>query len=140
MNLLFQWREGATRLAVGVVLALNVSCALAFILQPGLYVHGFELSGVPGQVAVRGMGILFLMWNVPYAWLLVQPRLDRSLFAIVLIQQSLGVVGETWMYLMLPGDHAALRATGLRFILFDAGGLVVMLAGFLLYFQPLRQE
>jgi hypothetical protein len=79
---------------------------------------------------VRGFGILFLMWNVPYLPVILSPQ-QRVLFTVILIQQALGVIGETWLYLTLPAGHDALRATGLRFIIFDAGGLLLMAAAWL---------
>lgn len=117
------------RLAVAAVFALNVSCALLFLIRPQDYAGGFEVGGVAGETLVRGYGILFLMWNVPYLPLMLAPR-QHTLFLVVLAQQALGVLGETWLYLALPAGHAALRATGLRFILFDAGGLILMAAAF----------
>lgn len=128
------------RLAVAIVFALNVSCALLFILHPQDYAGGFELSGAVGETIVRSFGILFLMWNVPYLPVILAPR-QRALFTVVLIQQAVGVLGESWLYLTLPAGHTALRATGLRFILFDAGGLILMAAayGFLQAVQVTRQ-
>ena len=117
------------RLAVTAVFALNVSCALLFLLRPQDYAGGFEASGVAGEAIVRGYGILFLMWNVPYLPVMLAPR-QRVLFAVVLAQQAIGVLGESWLYLTLPAGHAALRATGLRFIVFDAGGLLLMAAAY----------
>jgi hypothetical protein len=40
--------------------------------------------------------------------------------------QLLGLVGESIMMASLPGEHAPLRATGWRFILFDGAGLLLM--------------
>ena len=114
------------RLAVGVVFFFNVTCAVAFIAQPSRYAPGFEVGGVPGQVLVRGIGILFLMWNATYPPVLVRPDRHRALFAVMLAQQAIGVAGETWMWLMLPPGHGDLWATGLRFISFDAAGLRVV--------------
>lgn len=119
------------RLAVATVFTLNVSCALFFIFRPQDYAGGFEVSGVVGEAIVRGYGILFLMWNVTYPPVMLQPERRRGLFAIVLAQQDIGVLGESWMWLTLPPGHAALSATGLRFILFDAGGLIAMGAAYL---------
>ena len=45
---------------------------------------------------------------------------------IVLVQQAIGLAGETWMLLALPPGHDALAATGWRFVAFDGGGLVAM--------------
>lgn len=119
------------RLAVTTVFVLNVSCAMYFILHPQDYAGGFEVSGVAGEAIVRGYGILFLMWNTTYPLVILQPQRQRALFAVVLAQQAIGVLGESWMWLALPPGHAALSATGLRFILFDGGGLILMGAAFL---------
>ena len=118
------------RLAVAVVFTLNVSCALLFILRPQDYAGGFELSGAVGQAIVRGFGILFLMWNVPYLPVMIAPQRQRTLFWVILAQQAIGVIGETWLWLTLPAGHAVLRATGLRFIIFDAGGLILMASAY----------
>ena len=65
-----------TRLTVGIVFFFNVTCALAFVAWPDRYTAGFEVSGIPGRVLVRGMGILFLMWNATYPPVLLRP--DRK--------------------------------------------------------------
>jgi len=114
------------RLVVGAVFFFNVTCALMFIVWPDQYAPGFEVSGVPGQALVQGMGILFLMWNATYPPVLARPSRNRTLFAVILIQQAIGLAGEAWMWATLPAGHAALRATGLRFIIFDGAGLVGM--------------
>ncbi|MGQ9467152.1 MAG: hypothetical protein ACUVXE_05160 [Anaerolineae bacterium] len=114
------------RLIVGTVFFFNVTCALAFIARPWDYVPSFEVSGPPGEILVRGMGILFLMWNATYPPVLVRPDRQRTLFAIILVQQAIGLVGETAMWVALPPGHPALWSTGLRFIIFDGAGLVGM--------------
>jgi hypothetical protein len=116
----------AARLAVGIVFLLNITCATAFLLEPERYRLGFEVSGVAGSVLVRGMGILFLMWNATYPLVLVHPDRHRVLFTVLLAQQAIGLAGESWLWLTLPPNHAALRTTGLRFIVFDGIGLVAM--------------
>lgn len=112
--------------AVGFVFALNVSCALAFLFQPDLYSSGFELNGISGRAMVQALGILFLMWNATYPPVLARPQSQQTLFGIVLLQQVIGLVGETWLWFQLPAQHQALAATGLRFIVFDGLGLVIM--------------
>jgi len=120
-----------TRLAVGTVFFFNVTCGLAFVAQPDRYAPAFEVGGTPGRVLVRGMGILFLMWNVTYPPVLLDPRRHRTLFAVILAQQAVGLAGETWVWLALPPGHAALWTTGMRFIVFDGAGLVGMGIAFL---------
>jgi len=114
------------RAVVGLVFFFNVTCAIPFIAWPDRYAPGFEVSGVPGQALVRGMGILFLMWNATYPPVLVRPEHNRTLFLVILAQQAIGLAGETWMWAALPAGHAVLRNTGLRFIAFDGAGLVGM--------------
>jgi hypothetical protein len=120
------------RILVGAVFAVNVGCALSFLARPEAYAPGFELSGVPGRVLVRGLGILFLMWNATYPPVILQPARHRLLFGVVLAQQAIGLAGEAWVWLALPEGHDALRATGLRFIVFDAAGLLVLIAAYAL--------
>ncbi len=116
------------RVLIGVVLLLNVQCAVLFLAAPGLFAPGFELSGIPGDMMVRGMGILFLMWNIPYGFALSDPwKRKISLVEAVLMQAS-GLVGECMLVLSLPSGHAWLRSTGLRFIYFDAGGFLFLAA------------
>ena len=128
------WRA---RAIVGAVFLMNVSCALAFILQPEKYSPGFEVAGVPGRVYVQGMGILFLMWNATYPPVIFHPIRYRALFVVVLIQQAIGFAGETWLWLTLPAGHSPLRATGLRFMLFDGIGLIAMAGA---YWLLMRQR
>ena len=57
-------RSYLARIMIGLVTAWNLLAAVTFILWPASYVSAYELSGVPGETAVRGVGVLFLMWNV----------------------------------------------------------------------------
>ncbi len=114
------------RITIGIVFTINVWCALVFILDPGSYAAGFELDELPGRIIVQGFGILFLMWNATYPPVLLDPVAQRTLFQVILVQQAIGVIGETWLWLTLPSGHPALAATALRFIVFDGIGLIAM--------------
>ncbi len=50
----------------------------------------------------------------------------------MLVQQAVGLAGESWLVLSLPPGHAALWATGMRFIVFDGLGLALMLLAYVL--------
>jgi hypothetical protein len=115
-----------TRLALGIVFSLNVSCAVAFVVRPEAYTQSFEVRGVGGAALIRGIGILFLMWNATYPYAIWSPWRQRSLLLIVIAQQAIGVAGETWMLLVLPPGHETLRASGWRFVAFDSAGLVAL--------------
>ena len=118
------------RLAFAAVFVVNVQCAVQFVLWPEAYTSGFELAGVPGATAVRGLGIAFLMWNATYPAVIASPLRFRAVAVIVLVQQAIGLAGESWLRFGLPAGHAALSASIERFILFDAAGLVLMAAAF----------
>jgi len=88
--------------------------------------HGFELTGVPGAAAVRGTGILFVMWNVPYLVALWNPRKYRLILGIAIVMQLVGLVGESFILLTLPDRHPLLSSSILRFIIFDGSGLLFL--------------
>jgi len=125
-----------SRILIGVVFFFNVECALAFLAAPQAYAPAFELAGEPGVGMVRGMGILFLMWNVPYAFALWHPLRFKVSLLSAIIMQTIGAVGETLLLLTFPPGYALLRASVLRFIVFDTAGLVLLvIAGTLVWRQ-----
>ena len=125
-------RLWAVRILIGLVIAWNLQAALVFLLAPQEIAPGFELSGIPGAVAVRGVAILFVMWNVPYLPACWQPRRNRVSLWEALGMQLIGVVGEGAIFLALPAGHVTLHASLLRFIAFDAAGLVLLTVALLL--------
>lgn len=114
------------RLLIGLVFFFNVQCAVVFIIRPDLYTSGFELQGGTGEAMVRGLGVLFLMWNVPYAVALVNPVRFRISLLEAIAMQTVGLVGESLIFWLLPGEHPAVQSTVLRFIAFDGSGLVAL--------------
>ncbi len=128
------------RLLIAIVLVWNVQCALAFIIAPDAYAPGFELAGAPGSAAVRGMGVLFLMWNVPYAVAFSHPlRRHVSLYE-ALAMQTIGLLGESFIYATLPAAHAAARGSIARFIGFDGAGVVLLALAVVLVRRVLTQR
>jgi hypothetical protein len=116
------------RVLVAFVTGWNLQAALVFILWPERFAPGFELTGIPGAAAVRGTGILFLMWNVPYLVALWHPRKYRMVLGIVIVMQLISLVGESLILLSLPVGHAILSGSITRFVIFDAGGLILLAA------------
>jgi len=127
------------RLALGVVFFLNLSCALAFVARPKAYAPSLGVSGVAGETLTRGIGILFLMWNATYPLAIWKPWRYRWLLAIIILQQAIGLLGETWLLLTLPPGNASLAATGRRFVAFDGAGLAAMLSTFILMWLSQRR-
>lgn len=126
--------------ALLAVLTWNLSAAIPYIVHPADYVAAFELSGAPGEVAVRGFGLLFLMWAVPFIPAILHPARNRAAFACVLAMQVIGLIGESLMLVTLPAGHATLRATGLRFIMFDGAGLIILLVAYRVSFIAYRKS
>ena len=105
---------------------------------------GFELAGGVGQNMVRALGLLFVMWNVPYAVALYHPyKRIWSLYEAV-VMQAIGFLGEGLLvFYVLPVGYALLRASVYRFMWFDGGGLLLLLAALgvvkgVLYITPPR--
>ena len=121
-------RLWAARILIGLVIAWNLQAALIFLIAPQRIAPGFELAGLPGMVAVRGVGILFVMWNIPYLLACWHPRRRRTSLWEALAMQLVGVLGESAILLTLPAGHAALHSALLRFIAFDASGVVLLVA------------
>ena len=115
---------------VAAVFAMNVQCALQFIVAPTAYAPAYQVEG-PGALAfVQTVGILFLMWNATYLPVIAQPARHRACFAVILAQQTLGLAGETILRAGMGPDLAALSASIARFIAFDAAGLVLLAVAF----------
>jgi hypothetical protein len=115
-----------SRLLIAIVVTWNLQCALAFFFHPGTFTPGFELTGIPGMAAIRGTAVLFAMWNVPYLVAIWHPRRNRVSLWEALVMQLIGLAGETAILFMLPPRHAALSASILRFIAFDAAGVILL--------------
>ena len=115
------------RFLIGAVTFMNVQSGIAFLWRPEAYVAGFELSGAAGESTLRGIAILFLMWNVPYAVATVNPLKYRVSLYEAVAMQTIGLAGESILLLTLDNNHFVLVATVFRFIIFDALGLVALL-------------
>jgi hypothetical protein len=134
------WRLWTARLLIAVVVAWNLECALAFLLAPGIYAPGFELAGIPGEAAVRGFAVLFVMWNVPYLVALWQPRRHRLSLWQALAMQFIGVLGESLILVSIPLGHSVLHTSILRFITFDAAGVILLIGAVLLLIPSSRSS
>ena len=121
------FRLWASRFLIAIVVAWNMECALVFWLNPGGFTPGFELAGLPGAAAVRGFAVLFVMWNIPYLVALWHPQQNRLSLWEALAMQIVGVIGESFILFSLPAGHALLHTSLLRFITFDAAGVVCLI-------------
>ena len=115
-----------SRALVGLVLFINLQCALAFLSSPAGFAPAYELSDVPGTAAIRALAVLFLMWNVPYVVAFSNPIKYRLSLYEALAMQSLGLIGETYIWMQVPPEFTVLRSSIVRFILFDGFGLLAL--------------
>ncbi len=81
---------------------------------------------------IQGMGLLFVMWNIPYIVALTDPLRHFVSLIEAVVMQGIGVFGETVLLLTLKGEHPQIHASVLRFIFFDGGGLFFLLAALVL--------
>lgn len=137
MPLFGRW---ATRIAVGTVFLSNMICTFQFLLWPEGYAPAYELSGDIGTAVIRSFGVLFIMWNLTYPVVIWHPEKQRVLFAIVLMQQFVGLVGELCIWAGVQGTHVILSASILRFAVFDGIGLVLMAIAFCLLMKETRHR
>jgi len=120
------------RLCIGIITVWNLQVAFIFIFSPSRFVGAYELSGTVGEAAVRGVGVLFLMWNVPYLFALVHPICYRLELTLSLLMQFIGLIGESYILSTVPVEHVILRSSILRFIAFDGAGLIFLVTAWLL--------
>jgi hypothetical protein len=128
----FALRLWAARLLIGVVVAWNLECALVFLFNPGGFAQGFELNAAPGEAAVRGFAVLFVMWNIPYLVALWNPQRNRVSLWEALAMQVVGVLGESLILFSIPAGHTILHSSLMRFITFDAAGVLLLIGAVLL--------
>jgi len=123
---------GIARFLIAAVIGWNLQVAYVFLLFPERFLSGFELSGLPGEAAMRGMAVLFMMWNVPYLVAFWNPRKYRVSLIEAIAMQSIGLIGESFILSTLGTGHALLRTSIIRFIIFDGAGLIFLIGAFLL--------
>lgn len=125
------------RLLIAITTGWNLLCAFQFIINPAPYVPAFNLAGEPGIAVIRSTGILFLMWNIPYIFALIDPYKWKILVITCLLMQLTGCLGETWIRTQIPVGFA-FRDSLMRFILFDFAGFVLLLAAWIMVNQNRR--
>jgi hypothetical protein len=119
-------RNNLARVLIGIVFLWNLQCAVVFLLLSERYAPQFQLSGAIGEAMIQGMGILFLMWNVPYAVALWNPIRHRLSLYEAITMQAIGFIGETIIWLGLPPGYSLASNSLVRFMIFDVAGLLLL--------------
>ncbi len=126
---------------IGLVFLMNVQAGIDFYFNPGKYTAAYELTGIPGEMAVAGVGLLFLMWNVPYAFALWNPIKNYISLLQATIMQFLGVIGETALLFRFSTQNNPILASSIqRFIYFDSAGLILLLLAMIIVYRNLKQQ
>jgi hypothetical protein len=120
-------RNWIARLLIFLIVADNFQAAILFLFHPDGVASSFELTGLISNSIIQGMGLLFLMWCVPYVVALINPAGNRVSLYESIAMQAIAVVGETTLLILLPVKLPSLEATVLKFVVFDLGGLVLLL-------------
>lgn len=125
-----------SRFLIAIVAFWNILAGLTFFLAPSKFAVSYELSGIPGNTAVQAVGLLFIMWTVPYLFTIVDPCKYKILLASIITAQAIGVLGELLVISQIPATNHTLRISSQRFLIFDSIGLILLLgAAFLARFK-----
>lgn len=116
----------SARLAFVFFFFWNIQCALSFLMHPADQAFAFGLAGLAGEAAIRGIAIAFLMWNVTYPLVILDPIKYRTVSYLVIVQQAVGLIGECWILATVRQSEVLLSSQITRFIYFDAAGLLIM--------------
>jgi hypothetical protein len=125
-------RTWSARIIIGIVAGWNLQAAFIFIFSPNRMATSYELSGVPGEAAVRGIGVLFLMWNVPYLFAVQNPIRYQLALYFAMLMQLVGLIGESYIFSTLSRDHVLLKNSISRFVIFDSVGLFLLMFAYFL--------
>lgn len=120
-----------TMILYGAVFVSNMICIVSFVVSPQDFVRSYQVAGSAGaEAAIRGVGIAFAMWNTTYPFFIINPRRNRTLGIVIIVQQIVGLFGELCIISGLDETTQILSNSLMRFVYFDAGGLVLLLVGY----------
>lgn len=129
------FRRLSAKLLYLAVFVSNMICIVAFLTEPEAYTGSYQVRGALGAVAaIQGYGVTFAMWNVTYPFFILGRKDNKALGMAIIVQQVVGLIGELYIRRGLSADCAILAESITRFVWFDAGGLVLLVAGYILMF------
>ncbi len=132
----FNQVRGFVSVLIGVVFVLNVQAGIVFYTNPEKFTAAYQLVGIPGEISVAGVGLLFIMWNVPYAFALVNPIKYTTPLLQSIIMQAIGLIGEILLLTRFSHEvYPILSNSILRFIYFDGAGLIILLISGMIVFR-----
>lgn len=136
-----RWIRMVSSGLIGLVFIINIQAGMAFFISPDHFLAAYQINGVPGKAAISGIGLLFLMWNIPYAFALWNPIRFRTSIIQACLMQGLGVIGESIILFRIPDiGYASLTSSIKRFIYFDSIGLLLLVLAFILINPGIKRK
>ncbi len=128
------------RVLILIVAAWNILCAIQFIVFAKDYAPSFDLTpDITGKAVIQSIGVLFIMWNIPYIFAIFHPHKWFILLICALLMQLTGLIGEIWIKSQLTLSYNMVSSIQ-RFIVFDAIGLVLIFTSALLVWAHRRNH
>ncbi len=93
------------RALIAPVVFFNLQCSFEFLVHAERYAPSFDLYETTGTYMIQGLGLFFLMWNIPYLAALIDPIRHATSLTEAVIMQAIGVVGETLLLLNVPAEY-----------------------------------
>lgn len=128
------------RFLILVVTAWNLLCAIQFVLFAQDYAPSFDLlPDVTGRAVIQSIGILFIMWNIPYVFAFLHPSKWFIALISAVLMQFTGLIGEIWIKSQLLHSQKMVSSIQ-RFIMFDAIGVIMLVFAVCLVWQNRRKN
>ena len=126
------WRLWVARIFIFAVFACNMQCVYSFTVHPEDAIAAYQLAGLGAEPVARSIGISFLLWNCTYPLPIFKPDRYRTIFGIVVFQQAIALLLEIWLLFTLGPEQQILANAIIKFIRFDAPGIVLLGLAFFL--------
>jgi hypothetical protein len=126
------WRLWIARVLIFAVFACNMQCVYSFMVHPEDAIAAYQLAGLGAEPVARSIGISFLLWNCTYPLPIFKPDRYHTVFGIVVFQQAVALILETWLLFTLGPEQQVLADAIVKFIRFDAPGIVFLSFAFFL--------
>ena len=126
------WRLWFARILVLAVFLCNMECVYSFMAHPERAIGAYQLAGLGAEPVARSIGISFLLWNCTFPLVIYKPDRYRTVFGIVVFQQAIALILEIWLLGTLGPEQQILSNAIIKFIRFDAPGIVFLISAFIL--------
>lgn len=96
-------------LILGWYSLFNLQATFVFHPYPEKYISRFELEGAVRTSMLRGLGVLFVIWNFPYAMALWYPIHHLLFLYEALSMVTIGYFREAIIFTKPPGIYSSIK-------------------------------